>query len=55
MNEQDLENIALEYYKHARRLVKIVIGFIGFDRQETILFCLLTPIFLKFQIRNFTP
>ncbi len=27
MNEQDLEYIALEYYKHAKRLVKVVVGF----------------------------
>ena len=27
MNEQDLESTALEYYKHAKRLVKIVVGF----------------------------
>ncbi len=27
MNGQDFESTALEYYKHAKRLVKIVIGF----------------------------
>ncbi len=27
MNGQDVESTALEYYKHAKRLVKIVIGF----------------------------
>ena len=27
MDGQDLDKIALEYYKHAKRLVKIVVGF----------------------------